>query len=191
MSVLVVLSTPVAPHVVVREFDSGSVLSMVLDSPRGAIVSSRKDPADTAATFSGEVGDDVPVPPIVQSFIDAYREGRTKDALAVIFDPLLKLVNDMPAKTAQETGDKDRLLDAVSTIRGMLRIKMSGQSGNSVLPKEIRVLRSFRSEAEKIRVHLLIRHDEYDYYMRLVSQVTPIGVIITNVGFGGKDTLGE
>ncbi|MFN7632065.1 MAG: hypothetical protein ACK5Q7_13860 [Cyanobacteriota bacterium] len=188
LSAFLVLSAGASPQLLIKHFDSGSVLSAVFDSPK-LIASSGVTNTNPSSTIKGQVGDAVPVPRIVQSFIDAYKAGKIKDALAVIFDPMLKLINEIPADTEKEKGDKDRILDAFSAMRLMLRNQMTGPKGDSDPPKEIQVIRSFKEDKDKVRVHLKIQHSNYVYYMRLSAQQTAIGEIITNIGFGGQDIL--
>jgi hypothetical protein len=186
LSAFLIFPAGISPQLLVSHFDSGSVLSAVFDSPKLIALS---DIANTnpSSNIEGQVGDTVSVPPIVQTFINAYQDGKTKEALSVIFDPLLKLINEIPAETDKEKGDKDRLLDALAAMRGMLRTQMTGPQGDPERPKEIVVMRSFKTDKDKVRVHLRIQHSKYVYYMRLVAQQTPIGVVITNIGFGQQD----
>lgn len=190
LSAILVLSAGASPQLLIGHFDSGSALLAVFESPT-LIASSDIPNAHPSSTIEGQVGDAVSVPPVVQSFIKAYKDGRTKEALAAIFDPLLKLINEIPAETDKEKGDKDRLLDTFAAMRGMLRTQMTGPNGDADPPQEIRVIRSFKEDHEKVRVHLKIQHSKSVYYMRLVAQQTPIGVIITNIGFGDQDVFNK
>lgn len=143
---------------------------------------------EQTAIPEGRVGDDVAVPPIVQSFIQAYKAGRVKEALAVIFDPLLALVNNASETSESE---RDQLLDALAAMRGMLRVKMGGSKGDLYRPVEIRVIRSFKIEKDRVRVHLMIQHKDDTYCLRLITQNTPVGVIVMNIGFGDKSMFDE
>jgi hypothetical protein len=58
---------------------------------------------------------------------------------------LLKFINEIPANTDKEKGDKDRVLDTFMAMRGMLRTQMSGPKGGSDPPREIRVMRSIKA----------------------------------------------
>jgi hypothetical protein len=188
LSAHVIFSAALSPQLVARHFDSGSVFSVAIDNAHSISGIANRN---LSADIEGQVGDAISVPPVVQSFIDAYKDGKTKEALAVIFDPLLKLINEIPANTDKEKGDKDRVLDAFMAMRGMLRTQMSGPKGDSDPPREIRVLRSFKADKGKVRVHLMIQHSKYVYYMRLITQETPVGVIITNIGFGEQDIFND
>ncbi|MFN9427292.1 MAG: hypothetical protein ACK6BM_10360 [Cyanobacteriota bacterium] len=71
----------------------------------------------------------------------------------------------------------------------LLRNQMTGPKGDSDPPKEIQLMRSFKEDKDKVPVHLKIQHSNYVYYMRLAAQQTPLGDLITNIGFGGQDML--
>lgn len=189
---LAIFSAGLPPTVSIEHFDSGSSIPYLLSkalpvSPLKSNINTNTDPPIPPST----VGDSVPLPPVVQLFINAYEAGKVTEALGVIFDPMLKLVNEMSVATPKEQEDKEKLVDMLSVMRGMMRMQMSGPKGDARPPKQIVVMKSFRLAADQVRIHLSIRHDDYTYYIRLVTQDTPNGVMITNVGFGDADILSK
>lgn len=92
LNALIVFSAALSPQLLVRHFDLGSVLSVAFDNPKFIPSSGVVNPYQSA-TIEGQVGDGVSVPPVVQSFIDAYKDGKINESLPVYYDPLLKLIN--------------------------------------------------------------------------------------------------
>lgn len=130
------------------------------------------------------VGDEVPVPAVIQRFITLYQEGKVDEAVALLWDPLERIFREQSQNsTASDKAQMEEVKEKLPLLRAMMKWKLSAAVRNFG-PPQIDVLRSFRADKNTDRVHLRIRHRDYTFFIKLTTTETPIGVIVNGISFG-------